>query len=611
MKLKERKLIELLRCNRELKVDKHERYVRFLHALLRANPSSIPHSSRFLGLLRSKNWELLLKEADSLSSQKYDDAAMHFAANQFSLLVRKYPWAPELVNTNPELEAIKTFRKSERKCSRMNRKFRLLSRGARPDRSHDHVCRSFIKYVLGDRVNRREWFQSCGFGSGASLGVHGNATHIGRKISVKWTVSPGASVYSFVALLHNPHLAEKLCEARSGVFCYDLDLARKSYLENIEYADYNKIEFVPKTAKTERSIAVEPLLNGFLQKGIDQMIRNRLKRVGIDLSDQTLNQRMARQGSADWEGDDPFCTIDLSSASDSMSRGLIRHLLPEDWHDVLNDIRSHSYKLLGDRKVYEKFCSMGNGFCFPLETLVFVAICHAAGCGRPGTDYSVYGDDIIVRRSKFQRVISLLRDFGFTPNTKKTFSEGPFRESCGADWYGGRDVRPFTLDFELDSVQNLFKVLNLTTKTPLHEAFFLESRRFLWREIPKVVRFVRPFTGNPDSAITLLDSDPESWSRSVRFDRKRRVWSWFEISSTPSLDWKAMLGGSHTSYEMYAALSGARSDERSGKPQLPFRRKTRTSVHKQVGAGATSMWLPEPRYMIVPGFVCKPFAGEG
>jgi len=91
----------------------------------------------------------------------------------------------------------------------------------------------------------------------------------------------------------------------------------------------------------------------------------------------------------------------------------------------------------------QKFSSMGNGFTFELETLIFSHVASVAGGLTPGVDCFVYGDDIIVPSEKADDVLSALRFCGFTPNRTKTFTSGPFRESCGGDFYGGVAVRPF------------------------------------------------------------------------------------------------------------------------------------------------------------------------
>ena len=83
--------------------------------------------------------------------------------------------------------------------------------------------------------------------------------------------------------------------------------------------DGNKITFVRKNSQTDRSIAIEPSLNLYLQLGVDGYIRRRLKRWGVDLNCQKKNQRLAKVGSLEWSSPDSFITLDLAAASDTIS----------------------------------------------------------------------------------------------------------------------------------------------------------------------------------------------------------------------------------------------------------------------------------------------------
>lgn len=206
---------------------------------------------------------------------------------------------------------------------------------------------------------------------------------------------------------------------------------------------HGRFDTVPKTPKTDRSISVEPWLNGFFQLGIGDYMTARLKEAGIDLSDQTRNQTLARLGSINGE----LATLDLSSASDTISTELVAHLLPLDWYLLLSRLRTGTLmvpsELRGGRSdcvQLEKFSTMGNGFTFPLESLLFYALVKSA-CRKGGT-VSVYGDDIICPSSDFNAVVEILKHAGFTPNVKKSFSTGSFRESCGGDYLSGINIRP-------------------------------------------------------------------------------------------------------------------------------------------------------------------------
>jgi len=278
-----------------------------------------------------------------------------------------------------------------------------------------------------------------------------------------------------------------------------------------------------------------------------------LRRVGLDLRWQFPNQEMARQGS--FPDSDGFCTIDLSSASDSISTELVRNLLPPDWFFFLNRIRSPSYRLNseGVSTPYEKFVTMGNGFCFPLQTLIFSALVHAVNpSARPGVDFRVYGDDIIVRRSIANDVISLLSVCGFSTNKRKTFVDGPFRESCGSNWYIGEDVTPMTLDKRLDSLQNLFKFINLSRRNSRSTEVLREARAIVLSAIPDPFLFHRPFSGRPDTGI-----DPEGLEFTPRWRRNREFQcpEWLELHSIPVED-RLEVSSNASWVVMAAALRG-------------------------------------------------------
>lgn len=200
---------------------------------------------------------------------------------------------------------------------------------------------------------------------------------------------------------------------------------------------WNRVEAVPKNWKTHRTIACEPTHNVPLQLAFDDHIKARLRRNGVNLLDQSLNQELARQGSIDGS----FATIDLSSASDTLALNVIHLLFPENWARYVLDIRSPFYKMDGVLRKYAKFSSMGNGTTFGLESLIFAACCSAVGA----KEWNVYGDDIIVSTEHYSSIARLLKYLGFSLNWTKSFHEGPFRESCGADWFSGQNITPFYL----------------------------------------------------------------------------------------------------------------------------------------------------------------------
>lgn len=593
--MKSKKSTAWQNANRAVRDGAQQLYVDILHQLAREHTSDGSPYASLPGFLRGRDYKGLLNWADSLLEQTYSSATEHFVANQFASLIRKYPWDPTVVGTDPEGTAIKTFLRSERKCALLNRKFRLYRTLRTPSKYWEWYgsMRVFIKYVLGERPNFQRIYDGCDFGSGASVGVHGNATNLYRKITREvWSCSPGASPYAFVALRTNPLLRELLSQSKGEYWCDDRDAQWAKYAGKRSLVNYNMVTFVPKTAKTDRAIAVEPLLNGFVQKGIDTEMRLLLKRIRIDLSDQTRNQEMARQGSLS-DSADSFITIDLSSASDSISTELCRNLLPEAWFDLLNHTRSQSFKLGEEIKPYSKFCSMGNGFCFPLETLLFTAACHAAGAGTPGTDFSVYGDDIIVRKKYAGTVLAILKEMGFSPNSKKTLVEGPFRESCGGDFYNGVNVRPYTLKERLENIPALFKFLNLTRRSPLTENFFAGVRNIVMKRIPLRYLFVRPFVGTPDTGVDSTGDEHLRFPNS-RWNNKRFVWEWKELCFHAVRDKTELTGRDQCLAGVYALLRGSPSGDR-GEVEFTVRRKTRTTIVRKSGGGPGTTWTPVQR----------------
>jgi hypothetical protein len=201
----------------------------------------------------------------------------------------------------------------------------------------------------------------------------------------------------------------------------------------------NRVLFVPKNWKTHRSIAAEPAGSLPLQLAFDSYAKERLALKGVDLSDQSWNQRLAMFGSI--TGD--FATVDLKAASDTVALDVVRYLFPEEWLTFLEAVRSPCYTFHGDpqrRYTYHKFSSMGNGSTFCLETTLFLAVVMAIGADSEA--HAVYGDDIIVHSRYVEDLIAMLNLLGFSVNQEKTHTDGLFRESCGSNWYCGIDITP-------------------------------------------------------------------------------------------------------------------------------------------------------------------------
>lgn len=225
----------------------------------------------------------------------------------------------------------------------------------------------------------------------------------------------------------------------------------------------DQTDTVDKNAEIDRTIKKQPEGNLLLQGCIGRQLRRRLLAWGVDLRDQTTNQEFARRGSI--HGD--IATIDWSSASDSISDLLVFTLVSDEWYEEMDTARC-SRGLLPDGSVraWSGFSAMGNGFTFELESILFygitLACCHEKGGSLD--DCSIYGDDTICPSEVAPLLMDVMAHLGFLPNKAKTFSTGPFRESCGKHYYNGVDVSPFYLRGYVDSHSRVCWLLNQLRK---------------------------------------------------------------------------------------------------------------------------------------------------
>lgn len=221
----------------------------------------------------------------------------------------------------------------------------------------------------------------------------------------------------------------------------------------------NRVLCVPKNYKQHRIIAAEPSGNLYFQKGVGLALRRRLKAVGVDLHSQAMNQDFAFLGSVTGL----VATVDLSMASDTVSKGIVEWAMPPDWVAGMSLIRSPKGVLPdGSKVLYRKWSSMGNAYTFELESLLFLGLARAATVlsGSDERFVTVYGDDIIVPSGACDLFLRVLRRCGFVPNEKKTFVSGPFRESCGKHFFSGKDVSPFYIRSQPRTLTELFLLVN-------------------------------------------------------------------------------------------------------------------------------------------------------
>jgi hypothetical protein len=290
-------------------------------------------------------------------------------------------------------------------------------------------------------------------GPGASIGAVG-CDFYSKMVASRLSCTEGLSDIWSTLIARNPQFQLAFCNAACG--------------NGVDVVDHNNLSFVNKNQDVARTICTEPSINMWMQLGMGSIIGSRLRsRYGIDFEFQPdVSRCMARLGSLN----DQLVTIDLESASDSLGLRMMDTVFPVGFMRMLRRLRSPKSRLPDGSLVELGMVStMGNGFTFPLQTLLFAASCVVVyrylgipciSKGRwPLRNMSVFGDDIIVDKRVSRLLMTLLGMLGFVVNNNKTFVEGPFRESCGKDYFNGVDVRPVYLK-SLRSLQDAFVAIN-------------------------------------------------------------------------------------------------------------------------------------------------------
>jgi hypothetical protein len=436
----------------------------------------------------------LIQYLESDLSHEFATEATRYAAHSLREdVLKKYVSA---IKDDAEQRGLEKFLAVNRRC----KEFRLevLSSDVQAQEWLGEVKNFIYRFLLTSglpSLTLGEILSRGKVGPGASLGAWGNDFY--TKLFSSPLTCTSLSLYAAYRL---HHLGDPRYESAEKLRSYSFGGPR--------LVPGNRLSFVPKTNDICRTICTEPTLNMFFQLGLGDWITDRLRwRVGIDLSSQqSVNRRLARIGSRTGS----FSTIDLSSASDSLSRQMIREIFPRDFVAWLDLTRS-PVSTLPDGSVVElaMVSTMGNGFTFPLQTLLFTA-CVAAvfKCsgrkirykkGKWLPNFAVFGDDIILPTSLGSDVIRLLGLLGFEVNSSKTFLEGPFRESCGGDYFKGKVVRPVHIR-ALATPQDRYVALNrlnewtAQTGIPLRQTvqFLLGTVRFrpvpLWENADSGVR---------------------------------------------------------------------------------------------------------------------------
>lgn len=203
-----------------------------------------------------------------------------------------------------------------------------------------------------------------------------------------------------------------------------------------DFTGVTRITEVPKSIKCNRIVSSEPAMRMYAQLGLADYIDPRLHSLfygHVSLHDQIAHRnRLYAENSV---------TIDLSDASDYVSKDLVASVLPQLW-PFLAKVRSN-FALFpdGEEVPLGTFAPMGSGLCFVVMTAVLLALL-SVGCGSQ-QQWSTYGDDIIIPREADPYVRYLLNAAGLVVNNNKSCSTGWYKEACGLELFKGFDLTPF------------------------------------------------------------------------------------------------------------------------------------------------------------------------
>jgi hypothetical protein len=401
------------------------------------------------------------------------------------------------------------------------------------------------------------------FGPGASNGIKG--THTAEKI-----VQPMSCTTACVPLV--------LMLRRNNPYFRLHDSLRRQ--DGYTVVEGSRLTTVPKNEDTERTIAIEPSGNMALQLAAGRYLEDVLRSIGLDITkQQPKNKALARSGSIS----NSLATIDLKSASDCISPELVRTLMPSKWFDLLMTLRSPTTELpTGETVKLNMISTMGNGYTFPLMTLIISSLIYGFRCSRGGpnlfidwTSTAVFGDDIVIPAHEYEGFSRVLQGAGFIVNHDKSYSEGPFRESCGGDYYNGADVTPFYVK-DLSHDTSIYVAINQVLEWSSKVGIYLFDTLLYLIGLIKKGPFFVPEWESPASGILT-----SGCSRRYKYYRPRQEFKKFESTSL---------------FSMMLAIGGYIVEHNASLFFLPRPFKTRYKVCKgRLPRGYLSGWDPSKR----------------
>lgn len=204
-----------------------------------------------------------------------------------------------------------------------------------------------------------------------------------------------------------------------------------------------RIRVVPKNYKQGRVIAMISTVKQFklaaVRKELERVIARSKYADNICIGDQDTNAGRC--------SDLRCATIDFSAASDTISRSLASQLLPKKVFDVVAPLLDTTMILpSGNSAPCYIFALSGTSVTWHLESVIFFALCEACRreclpfCGKL-PPVTVYGDDVVMPIEAVELFYQLTASLGMRFNRQKSFWNGGYRESCGAEFYFGVPTR--------------------------------------------------------------------------------------------------------------------------------------------------------------------------
>jgi len=447
----------------------------------------------FQGALRTLNITRI-RESIPTQAENEDDSYRFKAIYQIQNLLKRYRFQQDTFSEDELIaKACKGFLATQSRLALLKERPRNSFYEAVLDTASDYIHKVLGVYDANEHQN------ACRFGNGASVGVRSRLACEAARW--EWPISGSQEQTKWFSdfVVESPHIMRYWYERMNARG--ENDLTSQPY----NVVDSLTMTLVPKSFKALRSIVPNTTIGSFITDGLGRMIQRRLKRNGYDITQLQMEHR-ARACQASIHKMD--VTLDLSAASDSLSVSLMERLLPHDWYTEMCASRIGVVVLPdGSSCEMETFCTMGIGFTFPLQTLVFLGLLKATEKWtdsfrkRNWAHITVYGDDMIFDRGILHNVKLLFSYTGLVINLDKSFDEGPFRESCGGDFHHGLDVRPFQPESGDAHVgKSAYEAL-------LYKFINGFRRRWTEQEIPRTLNYLVTQLGNLGMEIKLVPSN--------------------------------------------------------------------------------------------------------